>query len=607
MPSLALADLLKEQASLLIGVVSLFVAAALFVAAVLQRGRLQRLVALFLSFFSVAICISSFSQVSQPGTLSVAERKASLLSAAPADARRETLLLIAQGREGQKAFIEALSEVDAKRRKELLAALRELPRDGALAILTELAASGDMTLIRASVRELARRGVKAQAAAALAAVTGDIAALAAAAEGLSVLDPAGIAVNSKIGEGLRRAGPSDQPRTAALVRAALRTGTPGGALLHQAYPTLKANAKETMHDVVLAPPRDASPNAYAVLLKAAPEPLRLAALHGARALPQRGALCPLVLRLVESEPGPLRTAALAALPAIGAAADEALPLLAEELRGRDDAPAAAEQAPPPQELLEAVARYGDSELLRALLHDPRPSVAAGMLQAVEELRDHARLAALLAALLTDGDERVRERAAAALRKLGGANAVLLIDAAIEHQNVRAYALLAVEEAAPAHLERELRALTRLLAQPDPDIYRLAARALARIGPAAAAAVPELASGLRGGDPQRCLDAAEALQRIGSWRARLTLFGFALRRSALSFGRALLRERELSALMLLVLLGYGVYCTVLYRRGQRQKILIVAAAPLLVLAIYFGGLACGSARSLSACPVQAPER
>jgi HEAT repeat protein len=121
----------------------------------------------------------------------------------------------------------------------------------------------------------------------------------------------------------------------------------------------------------------------------------------------------------------------------------------------------------------------------------------------------------LASALTDPDPGVRWHAAAAFVRLGprGAAAVpSLLEAMRDPEwNVRNAAGRALEEAVgPEHAER----LTAELVTPDVETRYHVTRALARLGPAAARAVPALRETLTDTDAEVRMEAVWALAAIG---------------------------------------------------------------------------------------------
>jgi HEAT repeat protein len=156
--------------------------------------------------------------------------------------------------------------------------------------------------------------------------------------------------------------------------------------------------------------------------------------------------------------------------------------------------------------------------IAALLDASRGSASWPMPDAdlVEALAAAAREdAPALEAALADADPGVRWHAAAAFVRLGprGAAAVpALLEAMRDPEwNVRNAAGRALEEAVrPEHAER----LTAGLVPPDVETRYHVARALARLGPAAARAVPVLRDTLADADAEVRMEAVWALAAIG---------------------------------------------------------------------------------------------
>ncbi len=169
----------------------------------------------------------------------------------------------------------------------------------------------------------------------------------------------------------------------------------------------------------------------------------------------------------------------AAVWALGAAAEPAVPGLAEALRDEQEAVRTAAAG-----ALGALGPRARSAapVLFAALDDPRANVRAAAAQALASLELTAESVSSLAKALGNPDGYVRAFAAWSLGNLGP-------DA---------------REAVPALVEALV---------PD-DTANVVAAALARIGPAAAEAVPALVADLRGPDSGRRWRAARTLGRIG---------------------------------------------------------------------------------------------
>jgi HEAT repeat protein len=140
---------------------------------------------------------------------------------------------------------------------------------------------------------------------------------------------------------------------------------------------------------------------------------------------------------------------------------------------------------------------------------PDSDVVAALAAAASEDKD------ALASALRDADPGVRWHAAAAYVRLGrrGAAAVpALLEAMRDPEwNVRNAAGRALEETAgPEHAEL----LTAALAPPDVETRYHVARALARVGPSAARAVPVLQDTLSDADAEVRMEAVWALAAIG---------------------------------------------------------------------------------------------
>ena len=590
---LALGDFLADNASLLIGAAAMVFAAGLFLAALIQKGRGARLIALILSLFSVVMCVHSFRQAAR--SVKPGDRSARILESQADAAKEQALLLLASGAEGRREFLAMLPKAPPETQNAIFAALRQLPEGESLPVLFSIIETCGYEQIARAARTLGEMGPRARhAVPVLSAIDGEIQATVAAAEALSLIDPQNAVSAEKLKETLQLVRDEEPAETAALTHAALRMGVAGGGLLIEVYPYLQAGTRKHLCNAVANPGEAASVEAFAVLLRTGLEPLRLAALQGAAKLPQPAHLYSLVLELSAAAPPELRLAALTALPDLGTPAAEALPAMAALL---------SPDAVPHPALLAAIARYGDSELLRALIRDQRAEVAESAMTAVSRTPDRLQAINLLTEFLGDEDSRAARNAADALRRLAPADLPLLLAASAKRKDLRGYALHAIESSTPQDLASQLPALAELLRDRNSGVYDLTAQAVARLGASAAPVVPQLAKGLRDRDIQRCLDSADALHKIGTLKSRIVLLGFTLLRGARAFWAALLQQQELFAIMLLVLFGYGLYCAILYRRGQRTKMAIVAVAPLVVLALFVGGTALSSVRNFSACPLE----